>query len=530
MRLSEQFTRPVRWAASLGTVVLLLAVAWSVRTLAAQDTEDAAPSAEQAAEGEASPEEAQPEELAEEAPAVSARSAPPPFILDPYRVRVQISFATDPAFLMGTAERVTAAVDRLLSSQFRQMWDLTTTQAAGDEYLTRRQLLRLREQDPIPGLDAEDDQQPQPDKIFLVTVGHKAGRYEVHTREWDRSSRLLGSVHVRRTFDRRVLASQMAQAIAEAFRPLAQLEVLDEDRIEFLIRAGELPPRDPDVTPFRPGDYLVPYMQLMDRNREVQQIRPIPWSYLQVEEITRSRMRLSMTSAFGAPIPASRRRVEVMAMRIRPFLPATEIKVFPRGNPRNPLVGYRCEVLDRLPEGDDEVEDRLKLSTDRRGIVTVPVDPENPVKHLIVYSGQSVLARLPFIPGNAPRLEVEVPDDRARLNVEGEVSLLQGELIDIIATREVLMARARSAADKEEWEQVDRFLEELAKLPTQEQFLDRIETLEVQAVFAARQAKDRVAERRIQQLCSGIRKSAEQHLDPFRIRDFRQDMNSLRPR
>lgn len=217
-------------------------------------------------------------------------------------------------------------------------------------------------------------------------------------------------------------------------------------------------------------------------------------------------------------------------MRIRPFLPATEIKVIPRGNPRNPLVGYRCEVLDRLPQGDDEVEDRLKLSTDRRGIVTVPVDPETPLKHLIVYSGQSVLARLPFIPGNSPRLEVEVPDDRARLTVEGEVSLLQGELIDIIATREVLMARARAAADKEQWEQVDRFLEELEKVPTQEQFLDRIETLEVQAVYAARQAKDRAAERRIQQLCSGIRNSAEQHLDPFRVRDFRNDINMLRPR
>ena len=133
------------------------------------------------------------------------------------------------------------------------------------------------------------------------------------------------------------------------------------------------------------------------------------------------------------------------------------------------------------------------------------------------------------MPGMVPEVEIEVPDDTARLNVEGEVALLQGKLIDIVATREVIMARIRAAASKNSWENVDSFLKELDELMTRDQFVAEIDTLQVQAVYHAQQARDRVAESRIKKLCTGIKESAQKYLDPFRVTDFKREIATMRP-
>jgi hypothetical protein len=217
-----------------------------------------------------------------------------------------------------------------------------------------------------------------------------------------------------------------------------------------------------------------------------------------------------------------------MALRVRPRLSETVLRIAPRGDLLNPLAGYRCDLLPRLATLDDPVTDRIELVTDRQGRVTIPADPAQPLKFLQVYSGQALLARVPILPGLKKEMELDVPDDRARLSVEGEVALLQSELIDIVARREVLMARTRAAVEKGNWPDVDALLAELQRLPTLNLYQSEIESLEVRAVYVAKQAKDRVGEARIRRLCRGVRESAEKHLDPARLLNFRQDINSRR--
>lgn len=457
--------------------------------------------------------------IVEDLPA-EPEAQPLPWILQPYRVRVIVSFDSSPLF-PSTMQTVTA--ERLqthLQAQFQRMWELTVATAIGSDWISEPQLrgLTVDELTPPEGID----------KLFLATVSQQAGSYGVLVREWDASTKMLGSLHTGRTVDRREIVALLAENISEAFRPLAELEIADDQRIEFLVRGGEYLPRNPQMQQFQEGDFLVPYLLHMNRQREVQRIQDLPWTYLKVDSVNRSRIGLSVTSAFGNPITVKRRRVQMLAMRIRPYLPETEILIYPRGEKQNPLVGFRCEIMDRFPTEDDKVEDRLKLETDRRGIVTVPVVESSPLQYLYVYSGQALLARVPFIPGYVPRLEVEVPDDRARLNVEGEVALLQSELIDIVATREVLMARAKGAAKAKNWDAVSTFLKQLQDLPTLEQFRSRIDSLQVVAVQAAILKRDRVAEMRVKKLCGDIHESAQKHLDPFRIAEFRREMDEQR--
>jgi hypothetical protein len=49
-----------------------------------------------------------------------------------------------------------------------------------------------------------------------------------------------------------------------------------------------------------------------------------------------------------------------------------------------------------------------------------------------VRSGQHLLARLPFVPGLTQTLSADLPDDSVRLSVEGSVSLIQADLVDLV--------------------------------------------------------------------------------------------------
>jgi hypothetical protein len=217
-----------------------------------------------------------------------------------------------------------------------------------------------------------------------------------------------------------------------------------------------------------------------------------------------------------------------MAIRARPLLPETEVRLTPRKEPLNPMAGFRVDVMDRIPTAEDSVADRVRLLSDRHGMVSLSADPDKPLRYLFVFSGQSVLAQVPFIPGLVSEIELNTPNDAARLNVEGALSLIEGELIDILARRGVLMTRARKAAEADNWTEVDDYLKQFNALPDLVQVEQRIAAIETPAVATAKQFKDRVGEGRIKRLCREVRETAAKHLDPETAKDFRDEMNSLR--
>ena len=451
--------------------------------------------------------------------------APAPWILRPYEVQVQIAVADDPEFIWQHDDHFFEDVRKLIRGELHQMWNLEIVPAESVNWFAPEQLENLSGK-----AIKENFSSTTFDKVLLVTVSHQTGQFTIAAREWDSSSQSLSSYHEKHARDHRQITAQVASIVLQAFRPFGELETISEDgdTAEFLIRGGEYLPRNKARMQFQPGDFLVPYFRYLDRQREVQRIQVLPWTFLKVDSVNRSRIEVSTISTFRSPLSGTRRRVEVMGMRIRPHLQFTEVLIYPRGDKLNPLVGYRCEVMSRVPSEDDPVEDRIKLVTDRRGIATVPANPEFVVQYLYVYSGKALLAKVPLVPGYAPRLELEVPDDRHRLNVEGEVALMQSELIDIVSTREVLMARVRNAVEKKQWDDVSKFMTQIQELATDEDFKIRIEALQVRAVYEARQARDRVAEIRVKRLCDGIREASTKHLDPFKIVDFRREIDEIR--
>ena len=174
-------------------------------------------------------------------------------------------------------------------------------------------------------------------------------------------------------------------------------------------------------------------MRYYDREHKLQQIRDLPWTYVRVKAVERARMECETVSAFRTPLSGSRRRMEIYAIAARPVFPATRLILAPRGDASDPLPGCRVELFDRLPTADDPVEDRIELLTDRRGSIVINADPARPLWHVLVHSGKAILGRVPIIPGLVETATLAIPDDSARLSVEGALSVVEGELIDFRA-------------------------------------------------------------------------------------------------
>jgi hypothetical protein len=451
-------------------------------------------------------------------------AAPPRFGLQAYDVEIAVTFGVDPSLSAEFRSGVLARMRDEIAGRAGEYWNpVAIAEAKGDLKLgqigpDRSHLERL-----APALKSHPS-----DKVFIVAIDHQGGEFSLRAAEWDRNSATFGVWIEETTTDRRLVPSLATKLVGSCFRPLAIIETVEEGAAILELRAGELTPPDDRFLPIRIGDSLQPYVRHLNRKRELDRIQPIPWTYLTVDEIDRSRAVCRVVSSFKTPLTINRRRAELMAVGATPVFEETELVITPHQTPNSPVIGARVELLDRLPTKEDKVEDRVITATDRLGRVKVPVDPLKPIVWVFLYSGKSLLARVPLAPGLVPRLSLTVPDDGPRLTVEGEISLLEGEIIDVVGRREVFMARARQLVKQDKWDEIDRLMERIDELPSIADFERRAETVRVSGVQLAKDRRDRVAEARIEKLVSSFMSLVREHLDPEKISGFKDEMAELK--
>ncbi|MGH7194914.1 MAG: hypothetical protein ACREJM_15470, partial [Candidatus Saccharimonadales bacterium] len=111
--------------------------------------------------------------------------------------------------------------------------------------------------------------------------------------------------------------------------------------------------------------------------------------------------------------------------------------------------------------------------TDGEGRLTIAAD-ESPLRILMVKHGADTLARLPMMPGLESELTADIPDDDQRLVAEGAIVGIQEKFVDTIARRAVLIKQVRTGLEEGELEKAEKRMEELRKLPRQDDFLNEI--------------------------------------------------------
>lgn len=359
----------------------------------------------------------------------------------------------------------------------------------------------------------------------------------------------LGAIVRRETFDRRTLVDPMTELVDDLFRPLVEIVATEEDVATLRLRGGEFATVDPDRPQLRPGDVLQPFYRHLDRQGELRQITPLPWTALVVEsvagEFAKARIATGVRVALGAKRSPT---VELQAIVVRGVHPQTTLTLAPRGDRTRPLVAHPVAVLPfqeepRAPiepaaenaEQDHEAAPRpaeppplRRLLSDRNGRVVIPQEESHPIVWLQVFSGGQLLAKVPFVPGAVATETLELPDDSLRLSVEGEMELLKGRLVDVVARRATFIARTRVLAKSEDWKGVDELLKQIEMLPKVKDFEIQVANVRVPALEEAAKRKDRLLEARIRQLTGDAEQLVRRYLDPEKLKELREELAELR--
>jgi hypothetical protein len=236
-----------------------------------------------------------------------------------------------------------------------------------------------------------------------------------------------------------------------------------------------------------------------------------------------------------------RRRVEAVAVSVRPELSETRLKLVAGQDPPQPQGGLFVTVSDlatvgtvgqpsaptaSAPTGSAEIL-QAKLLSDRWGEVTIPANPQHPIVRLEVHSGAAILARRPFMPGLDAEVTLQIADDRVRLGTEREIDVLESQLIETVAKRGALLARTRAAISHTDTRRAQELIAEVERLPGGDEYFAQLNRIRVLALEEAHNRRDRVAERRIEDLCKKTLERITQYISDDRIATFKEQLATL---
>lgn len=378
------------------------------------------------------------------------------------------------------------------------------------------------------------------DFFYAVTVHRRGSQRRIAVRAWQPQFDWLSPVHEDAFYEPRETAGRIVKLCWGLFRPQVLVEHVDENSCRVRIPAGDLQPADPEFQLFQPGDCLIPWLMYYDRDRSLKKKQELPWTYVRLDEIAGPSAQGTVLSGLRSALGGKTRgRIDKVAVASRPVYPQTRLQVGVQNQPARSLAGYRLEVRPKLPERkaepaaepdpkeDKDEEEIVKLLTDRLGEVRLTPDPAQQSVWVYVYSGDLLLARVPFVPGSSPFLRLDVPDDSIRLQVEGDLQSLQNELINQVAERNTLIAAARNASKKGDWQRVAVLRKQLEGLPSKSSFQEKLAGIRVPAINAAKARKDRAGQVRIERLCKDVNELIGQYLNADRIKQVLEELEML---
>jgi hypothetical protein len=152
-----------------------------------------------------------------------------------------------------------------------------------------------------------------------------------------------------------------------------------------------------------------------------------------------------------------------------------------------------------------------------------PIDPSStvalnqPLLLLYVKSGETALAKLPYVPGMSDVDVVELPDDNLRLQAEAFIRGFQGEILDQIGLRNLLAARIRLLLkdvdkNKDNLDKAAKVVEELRALKNFNEMNDELGMIERAILEQSSTAVPKSARSQIDKMFKTTRDMLQKHL------------------
>lgn len=505
-----------------------------VVTTTAADAQDAVPVTDTApASAEVAPSAETPEKA-------SAIRLPPkvviPFTREAYSVVVEIGFdgiaTQQPALRQRFVDEIRKGLDRMYGAAWNaQVSESDWLIPGGQERLNRltAEALLLR----YPETSTQ--------KVVLIGIEESNGTFQVSCREFDTRVQEMSPVLTEQTGEEKNVANVATRLARDSFRPVLLFEkpTVVGDELEFLLQAGELTVPDPSAAFIRDGDVLRTFLRQMERRNpdKLKQLQRLDLCYVRVtgfntelradvvsaedepvlvEGVTRDtsavyhdsgHVRGVLISHGRVPYGGVGRSVQQFALRQRPAATKSRVKLVLQTRTDRPLICFRVDKVSKLRQTDTNDEPGERVLTDRNGEIEIEVDPKNPTFWLYVYSGSSLLARVPYAPGLLPEDTIKLPDDGLRLGVEGELYLFRDALVDTVAQKAVLMSLAKKASAEGKLEEVDKLIVQIDELPGQKVFMSRLNSIKTPASEKADLQRNPGVKLKIKKLCQAMEDS-----------------------
>lgn len=457
--------------------------------------------------------------------------------LQPYRVSICLSVNREAGYSPAEQEQLAAQLQQASNRTRGQTWRSTVVlrspvwpeNAAGLERLSTKgpdvwTFPAEAEHAAVPGPSPIDS-----DKLFLLTLSGTGTELQLAGREWDSLLERLGPVVTRTVDSRRSVVQQALLLLNQLFTPRLRIDSAAGETVQLTLCSGALPAGDVDLQTAGPGSLLVPSYRYLDREGAVRRIDRMPWTWLVVESARQEEITCRMVSGLRAALGTGhRRRVEAWAGGVHVNFPATDLQLLRQGTTPRPLIAHDVTVAHKRFPTEEAERPLARHLTDRNGTFPLAAVPESPIVWLYMHSGSTILARLPFVPGVEPQVTVPLPDDSLRLQVEGELQLLQNELIDTVARRAGILARLLRLGGNGQWETVDRLLLQLDQLPAVSDFESRLTAISVPPLNSAIHTGDRATVARIRRMVKRQQELILRYLDPDRVRAVREELIELR--
>ncbi len=409
-----------------------------------------------------------------------------PFARQPYTVRASIAFDANTFTDAAERQRVVTDIEQAIARMYGRLWQTVCDQ---NEWMVpgdRRHLQRLQVADVIDRYPEEEFH-----KAFILSIERDGTSFIIGCREFDSRIHELTPVRTEVTQDERSIGTMAVRLMRDTFRPmLVFLRAFPGDEgesmMEMQLQGGEIIPPDPSAEQVIVGDVLRPFVRQMERRepKKLKQLKELPLTYLRVMDIDTVETRGKATTVFITHLRAQifgakGRRTQHLAVRQRPGANRSRVRLVLQGREDKPLISHRLALAYQLNWRSAEDGPQTQLVSDRNGEVVIETRENHPTFWIRVYSGTSLLARVPYAPGLLPTDTIELPDDSIRLGVEGEIQLLADELIDAIALREVTIARAKKAAEAGDVTLLNELLAKYSAVPSKPYFLEQASNIRI---------------------------------------------------
>lgn len=414
------------------------------------------------------------------------------------------------------------------------------------------------------------------DKIFAVAVVNDLESIRVQVREIDCAMRVVGPLVTTTTNSLELLPRVIAYATQEAFAPMARIEEADLKTTKMRIRAGGLltqPEQFDHPVRLVPGDVLVPYVRRDDRNGVPTLLQSLPWTYIAITAGDDKSVDGAIYSGIrGALAGRKNKRTLKVGLKARPSAEATDLQLNVIAQPSLRVAG--AEVYRRAPGGEDLT---LVARTDWRGIIRLnestppialyetpvvkkadapsassessssltpasnpaatPPSDAPPLKSQIelkfplymyyIKNGNTLLAKLPIVTGLSAEEAADLPDDRRRLEAEAFIKGIQGEVLDLVARRQILAKRIRDFVDVKNKAEAEKLLNELRTLKSYDKMQEELDALQRRILSSERGPITAGTQIRIDKMFDTTRQMLQKYLQDKLLRDLELAVRTL---